>query len=123
MPAHDAGAGFVFPGDDNGHMSPAWVGKLIARRLPEGWSAHGLRHAFATRLYHSTRDIFVVQRMLGHANPKTTQGYVLPLPDDLRISLESVGELLPTPVTPPDKAGCATSTTQAASQTTFRVHS
>jgi integrase len=71
-----APSGYLFPGDDDGHLSPRYVGKLIARLLPDGFTMHTLRHRFATRLYASRRDILLVQAMLGHASVGTTQRYV-----------------------------------------------
>jgi integrase len=76
----DAG-GFAFPGHVDGHLSPAWVGKLVARLLPAGWTTHTLRHRFATRAYAISTDVFGVQALLGHASPSTTLRYVQ-LPDD-----------------------------------------
>jgi integrase len=77
-----AGGGWVFPSPVGGHLTPHHVGKLIARVLPDGYTAHQLRHRFATDLYAATRDIVVVQRFLGHSRPETTQTYVQ-LPDGL----------------------------------------
>lgn len=79
----DLGPGFIFPGEDAGHLSPRWVGTIIARRLPGQWTMHSLRHRFATRAYALNRDTFVVQELLGHASPATTRLYVL-LPDDAK---------------------------------------
>lgn len=68
--------GFLFPGDDEGHLSPRYVGKLLAALLPEGFTAHTLRHRFATRAYEATHDLLLVQELLGHASPGTTRRYV-----------------------------------------------
>lgn len=68
-------AGFVFPGQVDGHLSPLWVGKLVSRLLGPGWSAHTLRHRFATDVYGIDRDLLAVQRLLGHAKPETTVRY------------------------------------------------
>lgn len=68
--------GWAFPGDDGGHLSPRWVGKLVGRLLPPGMTMHGLRHRFATRAYHVDRDLLTVQQLLGHASPVTTRAYV-----------------------------------------------
>lgn len=38
--------------------------------------AHQLRKTFATELYMSSRDLLLVQRCLGHADPKTTLRYI-----------------------------------------------
>lgn len=79
----EAGPGYLFPGDDNGHLSPRWVGKLIAQLLPGNWTMHSLRHRFATQAYAVNRDTFTVQELLGHASPATTRMYVQ-LPDDAK---------------------------------------
>ena len=70
-----ASTGFLFPGDVDGHMSPMWVGVLISRLMPEGWSMHKLRHRFATRGYAGTGNLRAVQEALGHASVATTQRY------------------------------------------------
>ncbi|MDF9874817.1 tyrosine-type recombinase/integrase [Cellulosimicrobium cellulans] len=70
------GPGYLFPGQINGHLSPATVGGRISRLLPDGVSMHALRHRFATRAYVATRDLFVVQELLGHSSPSTTAVYV-----------------------------------------------
>ncbi|MFT4293939.1 MAG: site-specific integrase [Micropruina sp.] len=69
-------AGWVFPSPSGGHLTDQHVGKLIARVLPDGWTAHTLRHRFATIAYAGTRDLLAVQEMLGHSKPETTRGYV-----------------------------------------------
>jgi integrase/recombinase XerC len=68
--------GFLFPGKDRGHLSPRFVGRLIAALLPGEYTAHTLRHRFATRLYAETHDLLLVQELLGHTNPNTTRRYV-----------------------------------------------
>jgi len=80
--------GFLFPGRIEGHLSPAHVGKLVSKVLGVGWTAHTLRHRFATVAYAGERDLFAVQRLLGHSKPETTQLYVL-IPDaSLRAAVE-----------------------------------
>lgn len=73
----DMPPGWVFPGDDAGHLSPRWVGTLISRLLPTGFTMHAARHRFATTTYHVDNDLFAVQDLLGHASPATTRAYVL----------------------------------------------
>ncbi len=69
------GAGWTFPGQIDGHLSPAHVGKLVSRALPAGWTCHTLRHRFASAAYRADRDIRAVQELLGHASVATTQIY------------------------------------------------
>lgn len=83
------GAGWTFPGADGGHLSPDWVGRMISRLLPDGWSIHSCRHRFATRAYAATRDAFAVQALLGHASPTTTLAYVKVPDDTLRAAMLS----------------------------------
>lgn len=42
----------------------------------KGYTAHSLRHGFATRLIEKNINIFLVQKLLGHANLDSTQIYV-----------------------------------------------
>lgn len=76
--------GYFFPGDDNGHLSPRYVGKLIARLMPDGWTMHTLRHRCATRAWNLDRDLLTVQALMGHASPATTQRYIAQSDDVLR---------------------------------------
>lgn len=51
----------------------------VTRKLADvlhPWTAHSLRHGFATELYAATRDIRLVQEYLGHSDPRTTATYV-----------------------------------------------
>lgn len=68
--------GYFFPGNDHGHLSPRYVGKIVAELMPAGWTMHTLRHRFATRAYALRSDLLLVQEMLGHASPTTTRRYV-----------------------------------------------
>ncbi|GAI26595.1 unnamed protein product [marine sediment metagenome] len=42
----------------------------------KGYSAHSLRHSFATRLIEKNVNLFLVQRLLGHKSLDTTKIYV-----------------------------------------------
>lgn len=75
--------GWVFPSPNGGHLTPAHVGKIVSRLLPEGWTTHTLRHRFASSAYRADRDIRAVQELLGHADVRTTQIYTA-IPDDAR---------------------------------------
>ena len=82
--------GFAFPGEDAGHLSPRWVGRIIRDLLGEGYTMHGLRHRFATMAYQTDRDVFTLQAMLGHASPETTRRYVQVPSDAMRRMVENV---------------------------------
>lgn len=73
---HARGDGYLFPSQNGGHVSARYLGKKLSELLPEGVTAHALRHAFATRLYNINSDVFSVQQLLGHASAATTQRYV-----------------------------------------------
>lgn len=68
--------GWLFPGRTSGHLAPASVGRLISRHLAGKWTAHPLRHRFATDAYAGSHDLAAVQELLGHENPETTRIYV-----------------------------------------------
>ena len=72
--------GYLFGGGDDGHMTPAHVGKILKRLLGGQLSAHTLRHRFATVTYAGSADVFALQRLLGHSQPETTMRYTQ-LPD------------------------------------------
>lgn len=83
-------SGYMLPGDDQGHLSPRYVGKLAAQALPDDWTLHALRHRFATRAYQLDRDVFTVQQLLGHASPATTRRYVALDTSSMRSTVERV---------------------------------
>lgn len=58
------------------HIQPIRVGELINEALPGRWSAHTLRHRFATEAYRSSRDLLLVQTLMGHSKLETTAIYV-----------------------------------------------
>lgn len=75
---HTEGAsatGYLFPGDDHGHLSPRWVGTLCSRVMPGVWTMHKLRHRYATRALRGTGNLRAVQELLGHESVATTEIY------------------------------------------------
>lgn len=93
------GPGYAFPGRivekhaharSEGHLSARYVGKQLAALLPADVTMHALRHRFATKAYNVDRDVFTVQRLLGHASPATTQRYVQVADDRMRDLVEAV---------------------------------
>ena len=76
--------GFLFPGQIDGHLSVHYVGILLSSLMPEGYTAHKLRHRYATRGYAGTRDIMALKEALGHASVATTQRYTAVAPPEVR---------------------------------------
>ena len=67
--------GWAFPSPFGGHVQPDAVGKRLKRALGGKWTAHSLRHHFATEA-NRAGDLRSVQVLLGHASIATTQRYV-----------------------------------------------
>lgn len=82
-------SGWLFPDADGGHLTAGWVGLLVARVLPEGYSMHTLRHRFASRAYRGTRNLRAVQTLLGHASIATTERYTAVDDDEVRAAAAS----------------------------------
>ena len=55
---------------------------------------HDLRHSFASFLVNRGKNLYVVQQMLGHANPRTTQRYAHLSTDTLDESAEVVASVV-----------------------------
>jgi site-specific recombinase XerD len=80
-------ASYVFPwwNDASRHIQSYTVSQEINRHLHGlgiGDTAHQLRHWFATALYQRTKDLRMVQELLGHASPETTAIYTAFSPGD-----------------------------------------
>jgi integrase len=88
--------GALFPGRREGtHLRPGTVSDRLARLLPDAWTAHTLRHAFATNAYAATGDIVAVQELLGHSSPVTTRRYIAAVPESVRLAAAGAAEHLP----------------------------
>jgi integrase len=83
--------GFLFPGKIDGHASPDWVGRLVSRVMPPGWSIHKLRHRAASRGYAGTGNLRAVQEFLGHTSVATTQRYVAVSSAEIRLISDAAG--------------------------------
>lgn len=84
--------GWLFGGQDGGHISPGWVGVLLSRAMGDGWSAHKLRHRYASKGFAGTRNLVALQRNLGHSSLQTTQRYVATTPQELREVSEAAAD-------------------------------
>lgn len=76
--------GWLFPGNDGGHLSPEWVGIIVSRVLPKGYGMHSLRHFYASRVYRGSRNLRAVQMLLGHQSIATTERYTAVDNDEIR---------------------------------------
>lgn len=87
--------GFLFPSHDRWgnllapHLSADRVGRVISELMPVGWSAHKLRHRYATKGYAATRNLRAVQVALGHASVATTQRYTATTEPEVRAVSEA----------------------------------
>lgn len=68
--------GWVFPGRFGGHVCPDHIGRTLSRLMGAGFTAHALRHRYATTIYAATGDLLAVQLLLGHSRPETTARYI-----------------------------------------------
>ncbi|WP_431834790.1 tyrosine-type recombinase/integrase [Helcobacillus massiliensis] len=69
--------GWLFPSPRReGPIGAIRVGELVSAALPNPWTCHSLRHRFATTAYRNSRDLLLVQTLLGHSKPETTALYV-----------------------------------------------
>lgn len=89
--ADGCASGYLFPGDDDGHLSPRYVGDLVGDVLPAGWTMHKLRHRFATRAYRGSRNLRAVQTLLGHSSVATTERYTAVDADEIRAAMMAAG--------------------------------
>ena len=60
----------------------------------ENLKFHDLRHTFATRLVQLGKDLYKVQRLLGHKTPAMTQRYAHHYPESLRDAVEVLDKLV-----------------------------
>ncbi|MSP83089.1 MAG: DUF4102 domain-containing protein [Alphaproteobacteria bacterium] len=70
---------FVFPGERRGHhfvgLPKIWR-KVRERAKLDGLRMHDLRHGFASVAAAGGNGVFIVGKLLGHADPKSTHRYV-----------------------------------------------
>ena len=73
---------YLFLSNCSPKMSTRTVNRIVddvftrAGIKEQGRSVHALRKVFATTIYKATKDIVVVQNLLGHESPQTTMRYI-----------------------------------------------
>lgn len=70
---------------------------VLAKANIQNFRIHDLRHNFASAAVNSGQDIYVVQHLLGHASPLTTQRYAHLRQDTLRAASESISQVIRQP--------------------------
>lgn len=81
LPTLPVGQSYLFAGAGGaGHLTMRSAQKvfdqaMVRAQINKTATCHSLRHSFATHLLEAGTDIRIIQKLLGHANLKTTQGY------------------------------------------------
>ena len=95
-----AGVPWLFPGHaENKPLSDLYLfwNKLRVELGMKDVRIHDLRHTFASFLVNSGHSLYEVQKMLGHADPRTTMRYAHLGQDALLAAAEFVGGIFSSP--------------------------
>lgn len=82
--------GWLFPSPNGAHVTPGCVSHVLGKALPDRWTAHTLRHRFASQAYEHTRDLRTVQELLGHSSPVTTARYTAVTSERMRAAVAAL---------------------------------
>jgi integrase len=88
---------YVFPSPVTGRPSASLHFPWNRIRIKAGLDdlrLHDLRHSFASALVNDGRELYTVQRLLGHANAKATQRYAHLKQETLAEAAETMGTLV-----------------------------
>jgi len=87
----------IFPAPSTGRPMPhlffPWD-RIRKRAALQDVRLHDLRHSFASFLVNSGEDLYEVQKLLGHSNPRTTQRYAHLSRERLARAAEVVASIL-----------------------------
>lgn len=79
-------------------MNPSSIARLVnkyAREITDkNITPHKLRATYGTYLYNETRDLYFVQKCMGHSNPKTTEIYTRGQEKNLSKAADILGNLI-----------------------------
>jgi len=73
----------------------AWLALKLAVRAAgcrETIHPHLFRHGFGHRAYQATKDILLVQRMMGHRSTSSTEGYSKPTMAEVREAFRNINQ-------------------------------
>jgi len=88
---------YIFPSPTTGRPSASlhFPWRRIRRRAGlDDVRLHDLRHSFASALVNDGKDLYAVQRLLGHANAKATQRYAHLARKTLADAAEAMGKVV-----------------------------
>jgi integrase len=82
----------VFPSGNGTRISKRNLERAFTNALKkakiENFRFHDLRHTFASRLAMAGKDIYLIQRLLGHREPRMVQRYAHHSIESLRSGIE-----------------------------------
>jgi integrase len=87
-------AKLVFPSRNETRISTRNLERAFANALKrakiENMRFHDLRHTFASRLAMAGKDLYLIQRLLGHRDPRMVQRYSHHSVESLRLGIEAL---------------------------------
>ena len=82
----------VFPSDNETQITASNLGRVFRNALAKAeirdFRFHDLRHTFATRLAQRGVDLYLIQKLLGHREPRMVQRYAHHSVESLRAGIE-----------------------------------
>lgn len=90
---------YVFPTRDGGKIDTSYMRRMVKRIAEKAGvseadkvSPHTLRHTFATDFYRETKDLRMLQKLLGHENISTTEIYTHIVDEDAKEAMRNFRE-------------------------------